>query len=116
MSKVLDAMRVRSNNVASEISGVAAIVEQNAVAAQHVRQTTVSVAPIAQVAQTQSAAAEKASAAVEQLTAQVAMLNDTAGFLRDHATIMSDLIAVFHVPGSPVDAIGTTRTAALSGA
>jgi methyl-accepting chemotaxis protein len=116
MSKVLDAMRVRSNNVASEISGVAAIVEQNAVAAQHVRQTTVSVAPIAQVAQTQSAAAEKASAAVEQLTAQVAMLNDTAGFLRDHATIMSDLIAVFHVPSGTVDAIGTTRTAALSGA
>ena len=95
------AMRDASTEVADNVAGVSAIVEQNAAAAGEMQATTgavtQAVGPVAAAAEQQSSAAEEVSASVAELAAQTNEIALTARHVRAQAEALEQLVSRFTI-------------------
>jgi methyl-accepting chemotaxis protein len=93
------AMREASTQVAHNIAGVSAVVDENAAAAGQMQATTgavtSAVGPVAADAEQQSAAAEEVSASAAELAAQTNEIAVTARHVRAQAEMLEGLVARF---------------------
>lgn len=107
------AMREASTQVADNVAGVSAIVEQNAAAAGEMEATTgavtQAVAPVAAAAEQQSSAAEEVSASAAELAAQTNEIALTARHVRAQAETLQKLVSRFTIDDAP-DASRAART------
>jgi methyl-accepting chemotaxis protein len=107
------AMREASTQVADNVAGVSAIVEQNAAAAGEMQVTTgavtQAVGPVAAAAEQQSTAAEEVSASVAELAAQTNEIALTARHVRAQAEALENLVSRFTIGDAP-DASRASRT------
>jgi methyl-accepting chemotaxis protein len=99
------AMREASTQVADNVAGVSAIVEQNAAAAGEMQATTgavtQAVGPVAAAAEQQSSAAEEVSASVAELAAQTNEIALTARHVRAQAEALEQLVSRFTIEDAP---------------
>jgi methyl-accepting chemotaxis protein len=99
------AMRAASTQVADNVAGVSAIVEQNAAAAGQMQATTSAVTqavrPVAAAAEAQSSAAEEVSASVAELAAQTNEIALTARHVRAQAEALEKLVSRFTIDDGP---------------
>jgi methyl-accepting chemotaxis protein len=106
-------MREASAQVAQNITGISAVVDQNAASAGEMQATTGSVtdamAPVATFAEEQSAAAEEVSASTTELAAQTHEIATSARHVRSHAESLATLVARF-----TLDAVAAPRPARRS--
>ena len=92
-------MRDSGGRLASSMSSVAAIVEQNATASEQVRGSTeairATIKPVADAAQDQSRAAAEVAHAASEMSDQLAALEKNVTELREHAETMSNHVVRF---------------------
>src|SRR3984885_2108044 len=101
------AMRSTSDLLTTSVSGVSAVVDENAHGAEGMRSTVVRMAetlePIAASAEEQSATAEQVAASTFELAAQVQEINATVGAIREQAERLESAVGVFRfgTPATP---------------
>ncbi len=110
------AMRDASTQVAENVAGVSAIVEQNAAAAGEMQATTgavtQAVAPVAAAAEQQSSAAEEVSASAAELAAQTNEIALTARHVRAQAQALEALVSRFTLDDATLSRVRDASRAA----
>ncbi|MBV9271489.1 MAG: hypothetical protein JO165_10360, partial [Candidatus Eremiobacteraeota bacterium] len=98
-------MRDASSHLASSMSGVSAVVEQNAAASTEMEQIAQSVAesiePVAKAAEEGSAASEQLSATSLELAAQVQEISESMRSVRGQFEGVAQLVGAFRVSEHP---------------